>query len=101
MNGAQVVGGGGLPFARFGSSFCVFSLFSAVAVCLSVRRAFVRFRVWRCVVRFAVSILTPFFAVSRLVSARLVYYIKATKKARLWAIFKAFSLVRFSVSVLG
>ena len=45
------------------------------------RACFWRSRVWRCVVRFAVSILTPFFAVSRLVSARLVQSIKAIKKA--------------------
>lgn len=45
-------------------------------------RFFWRFRVWCCVVRFAVPVLTPFFAVSRLVSARLVYYINAIKKAR-------------------
>ena len=87
-----MVGGGGLPFAPVGVSFGVFSLVCPVAVCFPRRRdfrailprfraCFGRLRVWRCVVRFAVSILTPFFAVSRLVSARLVQSIKATKKA--------------------
>ena len=51
---------------------------------------FWRFRVWRCGVRFAVFILTPFSAVSRLVSARLVQSIKEIKKPVLGAIFKAF-----------
>ena len=46
------------------------------------RACFWRLRVWRCVVRFAVSILTPFLWVFRLVSARLVQSIKAIKKAR-------------------
>ncbi len=97
----QVVGGGGFSRRASWLVFCRFfarlrrrrvfvrpSCFRAILP--RFRACFWRLRVWRCVVRFAVSILTPFLAVSRLVSARLVYSVKAIKKPQKRAIFKAF-----------
>ena len=84
---------GGLPFARFGSSFTLSRLVSPFAVCLSVRPAFVRFcpvsvRVLGGCVFVAPSVfswLAVFglsFGVFSLVVARLVYLFNAIKKAR-------------------
>lgn len=97
----------GLPVvARLLAFFRSFTL--SPCVCPSVRilprfrACFGRSRVWRAVVRFAVSILTPFFAVSRLVSARLVYSVKAIKKARFRGNFQGvFAFVRSGVMPSG
>ena len=84
---------GGLPFARFGSSFAFFRLVSPFAVCLSVRPAFVRFcpvsvRVLGGCVFVAPSVFSWLAVFGRslgvfsLVVAWLGYLFKAIKKAR-------------------